>query len=333
MKVLTYIMIALNSLYEGDCMEIMPQIDDKSIDLLVLDPPYNIGKAKWDKIKDYIEWCGKWMGECQRVLKDNGSLYLFHNNIEQIVDLMLMIRNNTNFIFKQFIVWNKRFESSKLKGYMDGYVCVDNLRNYKQMAEYILFYTFQDETGSNQAAQNAFRGYLRDELKKFGIANDINKLFWGNGWANSGSNVASHFFGENNQNCLPTPENYRRLQSTGYFQREYEDLRSEYEDLRYTFNNQKTHHSVWNYEIAERCDHITPKPVSLIENIIRHSSNQWGLVLDPFAGSGATGVACKNLNRNFILIEKDAKYCDVIRKRLDDCDRKGRLPKQIEMIP
>jgi len=65
---------------------------------------------------------------------------------------------------------------------------------------------------------------------------------------------------------------------------EYEDLREEYEDLRFTFNNQKTHHSVWNYEIAKKQGHITPKPVVMMENIIKHSSKEGDVVLGLFYG-------------------------------------------------
>ena len=57
-------------LLHGDCLELMKDIPDKSVDLILCDPPYNIGKAKWDKIPSYIEWCGKWFIECQRVLKE-----------------------------------------------------------------------------------------------------------------------------------------------------------------------------------------------------------------------------------------------------------------------
>ena len=110
----------------------MPTLPEKSVDLIIADPPYNIGKADWDKIPDYIEWCGKWLLECQRLLKDNGSFYVFHNDMEQIADLMLWIRENTEFVFKQFIVWNKRFESANNKGFLDGFIAPDGLRNYQQ---------------------------------------------------------------------------------------------------------------------------------------------------------------------------------------------------------
>lgn len=65
------------SLFCGDCLEHLKNIPDKSINLVLTDPPYNIKKADWDNIPDYINWCGKWLLECQRVLKDNGSLYFF----------------------------------------------------------------------------------------------------------------------------------------------------------------------------------------------------------------------------------------------------------------
>ena len=98
----------------GDCLEIMPTLADKSVDLVVADPPYNIGKVReWDKWKrkvDYIEWLGSVFLECQRVLKENGSFYFFHNDPEQIAELVIWIRKNTRFVFKQFIVWNKRFD-------------------------------------------------------------------------------------------------------------------------------------------------------------------------------------------------------------------------------
>jgi site-specific DNA-methyltransferase (adenine-specific) len=59
-------------------------------------------------------------------------------------------------------------------------------------------------------------------------------------------------------------------------------------------------------------------PIELAETIIKNFSNKDNTILDPFAGSGTTGVACKNLNRNFILIEKEPEYIDIINKRLNN---------------
>ena len=62
--------------------------------------------------------------------------------------------------------------------------------------------------------------------------------------------------------------------------------------------------------------HPTQKPVDMFEYLVGKSSNESDLILDPFAGSGTTGVACKNLKRNYILIEKEPKYVEIIKERL-----------------
>lgn len=69
---------------------------------------------------------------------------------------------------------------------------------------------------------------------------------------------------------------------------------------------------------ARSSEHPTMKPVALIEQCIRNSSRHGDLILDPFAGSGSTMIACENLERRAALIEIDPIYCDVIRKRYAD---------------
>ena len=300
----------------------MPNLPSKSVDLIVTDPPYNIKKAVWDKWKrkeDYIAWMGEVLKECERLLKDNGSLYFFHNDFLQMVELQNWINKNTDFVFKQMIVWNKRFEGASNKGFLDGFVEVGGLRNYQQMAEYILYYTFQDETGLGKKQPLCFKPYLdymTSERNKAGLTikqcNDLTGHI----------SIASHWFWQP-EGTQPQPRfiqkvDYEKLQSTGYFQKEYESLRQEYESLRYTFNNQKTHHSVWNYEIAPKIGHATPKPVPLIENIILHSSNEGDIVLDCFLGSGTTAVACINTNRNYIGIEREPEYVEIAKQRISD---------------
>jgi len=67
----------------------------------------------------------------------------------------------------------------------------------------------------------------------------------------------------------------------------------------------------------ERTGHTTQKPVYLMEELIKIHTNQKDLVLDPFMGSGTTGIACKNLNRNFIGIELDDKYFKIAKERIE----------------
>ena len=89
----------------------MKNIESNSVNLVLIDPPYNIGKdKKWDKWKTvdaYVEFMGQVFLECQRVLKNNGSFYFFHNDFLQIVELQNYINKNTDFIFNSFIIQDK----------------------------------------------------------------------------------------------------------------------------------------------------------------------------------------------------------------------------------
>jgi len=70
---------ALGALYQTDALEWLRTLDAGSVDLVVADPPYGGNAVHWDKFKsldDYAVWCEKWLGECQRVLKDGGSCFV-----------------------------------------------------------------------------------------------------------------------------------------------------------------------------------------------------------------------------------------------------------------
>lgn len=88
----------------------------------------------------------------------------------------------------------------------------------------------------------------------------------------------------------------------------------------------------------ECVDHPTQKPVSLLLALVGRCSDSGGLVLDPFMGSGTTGVACANLGRKFIGIEIEPKYFDIACKRIEDAQRQGKLfesepqPEQVSLI-
>jgi site-specific DNA-methyltransferase (adenine-specific) len=71
--------------------------------------------------------------------------------------------------------------------------------------------------------------------------------------------------------------------------------------------------------------HPTVKPIALMEYLITLASREGATILDPFMGSGTTGVACQNLNRNFIGIELDAEYFKIAEKRIDENSRQGKL--------
>jgi len=80
--------------------------------------------------------------------------------------------------------------------------------------------------------------------------------------------------------------------------------------------------SVWEHckissHHKEGTKHPTQKPIKFLERFVETYSNEKDLILDPFMGSGTTGVACKNLNRDFIGIELDKEYFEIAKKRIE----------------
>jgi DNA modification methylase len=327
--------LELNRIYQMDCIEGMRLLPDDSVDLIVIDPPYNIGKDKrWDKwrsVDDYVAWMTDVFLECERVLKPNGSFYWFHNDFPQIRKLMDAIDENTSFIFKQFITCHKpKFKVFAWKNRTEK--SID--RNWFPNVEYCLFYTFQDETGLSKifADKNCFasiKKYLDEELEKSGYTEQTIKNVLGN-------QMASHYFGfskrEKTQFRLPTKSNYKKLQSTGYFTRPYESLRQEYEQLRqeyeqlrqeyekqrYVFNKDDNISCVWVFDETNSGKyHPTQKPLNIIEKIIRTSSSEGAIVLDCFMGSGTTAAAAARLGRNFIGFEREPEYVKIANQRLE----------------
>ena len=69
--------------------------------------------------------------------------------------------------------------------------------------------------------------------------------------------------------------------------------------------------------------HPTQKPLELLNKIIEASTNEGDLILDPFNGSGTTGISAFGLNRKYIGIEKEEQYCNLTIKRLETQKRKG----------
>ena len=320
-------------LYNDDCLNTFKLIEDKTIDLILIDPPYNIGKDKWDKwatVELYVEFMGKVFKECERVLKDNGSFYFFHNDFLQMVELQNWINKNSNFIFKQLLVWDK-FNNSKWNQ-LNAIVYSKENRNYPKQAEYCLYYTFQDETGLNKVKLDvnnfkSLRDYFKNIHKELNIPKKeiIKKV----------GQKADHCFRYNSSQWdLPTEETYNDLinifainklsnfRTYESLREEYESLREEYESLRYTFNLKEVQDNISCIcEIKEHNSgklHSCQKPLTILEKIIKTSSNENDVVLDCFMGSGSTGVACKHINRKFIGIELDEKYFNIAKKRIEE---------------
>lgn len=225
----------------GDCFKLIKDIDSKSINLIVIDPPYLISRdsnfkrggknakkellAKYDISIDFGEWDKvdiNWdflFNEYKRILKDGGTLIIFYD------------------------IW----KSKDLKELASKY-------NFKQPRVCSWIKT-------NPVPVNSKINYL--------------------------SNSTEYFFtfvkGKN-----PT-------------------FNSEYDN------------GVYRYPICqgkERLKHPTQKPLSLISDLVLKHSNPGDIVLDNFAGTGTLGHACLLNNRDFILIEKDINYFNILSERI-----------------
>ena len=201
-------------LINGDCMNALDKVEDKSIQLICIDPPYNIGKDTWDNIDNYNEFMIGVIKKLETKLRDNGSFFMFHNDMEMISELMVHIKKNTKFVFKQMIVWNKRFENSPKKGFMDGYVVKNDMHNFNKMAEYILFYTVDNSHKLKEAR-------TRLKVNQITISQEIKSKTGGlTGWY---SNLET---GKN----MPTRETIKPIEK---------HLHLKYEDIVPKFNNRK----------------------------------------------------------------------------------------------
>jgi len=272
----------METLYNADCLEKMKDIPDKSVQLITFDPPYNINKADWDTIPDYLAWLFTAVASFERILKDNGSFFLFHNDMETIADILVRMRT-TRFRFRQMIVWNKRFPTARNKGFLDGYVMRSSAHNWEKMCEYILFFTFDNTYKLKEA---------REKLKvsAMTISNEIRSKTGGlTGWY---SNIE---LGKN----LPTRETIKPITK---------HLNLTYDDIVPKFHTQRKHHSVWDIEIARSSHHETPKPEELYKQLILHTTDEGDVVLDPTFGTGSSGRACAELKRNYIGIEKNKDF-------------------------
>ena len=281
-------------LIHGSCIEKLPGVKDKSIQTIIIDPPYNIKKADWDDILDYNEWMMTVLERLLPKLKDNGSFFMFHNNMPILSRLMVSIEAKFPMLkFKQMIVWNKRFEGSPKKGFLDGYIVKEHLTNWNKMAEYILFYTID----------NTWK--LRTRRTELGIS----ALTISQEILSKNGNLTGWYSNLELGKNYPTRETMKPI--TKHLGLEFDEIVPKYYNL-------KTDHSVWNYDMAKRCKvHITPKPIPLLQNIILHTTDEGDTVLDCFAGSGSTGFAATSLNRNAILIELEDKYVEYIRSKID----------------
>ena len=303
-------------LLHGDCLEVLPTLTAASVDLVLTDPPYyKVKKDAWDRQwktpEDYLTWLRRVLVEFRRVLKPNGSLYLFASpqmsaRVECCVGDVFDVLNR--------ITWRKS-EGCHKAAHKGG------LRAYFPASESIIF---AEQLGSDGFAKGEsqytakcddLRGFVFEPLRKY--LDDARELA---GCSRQicdetlGNQMSGHYFSQI-QWALPTSRNYAKLQELFGIEklpRQYEDLRRQYEDLRRPFavSADVPYTDVWDFQTVPhyRGKHPCEKPAALIEHMIAASSRPGAVVLDAFMGSGVVGEVALKLNRDFIGIEADATW-------------------------
>lgn len=309
---------------QGDCLEVMRGMEDNSVDLIATDPPYFRVKGEewdrqWDKPEKFIEWIGELCKEWHRILKPNGSLYVFASpqmaaRVEVEISKRLNPLNRIRWVKEAG--WHKKASKETLRAFLSPW-------------EEIIFFEHYgaDNIAKGEAGYAAkcdelrgfifepLRAYLDGERERAGFTpEDCNEAC---GHRREGGMAGRHYFSPS-QWCLPTKENYEKLRAAfnanggEYLRKDYEELRQEYEELRRPFNVSADvpYTDVWTFKTVQayKGRHVCEKPLDLMGHIVTASSREGDTVLDCFCGSGSTGVAAVRNGRNFIGIEKDAHW-------------------------
>jgi DNA modification methylase len=276
-----------------DCIEYLKSLDDRAVDLILTDPPYfRVVKDQWDNqwftSDEYYAWCEQWIAELGRVAKWSASFWLF--GFPQQLTTLLPVIERAGFTFRQQIVVNKGMQAVAGR-------TSDKLKMFPTATESIFFFHYE--------ARDHIRDLLQAERKRLNMKGcDVNGYL---GKAITGGGTFACVASEKKpreHRVYPTRSDWTKLQ-------EIMNL-PEYDDLVYTFNLPRGLTDVWDdinfYDRKVTKIHSTQKPVALMERLVLASSNAGNSVLDIFAGSGSTAVACKMHGREFLGCEIDSEY-------------------------
>lgn len=341
----------VDRLLTGDCRALLRSFPDGCFALAIIDGPYNLRKAEWDKFPSweaFVEFYRPLMAELARVLRDNSSFYLF-GTFEGLAALKPMLDELDVFRFGSLIthhkgpVW-KQVNNSQQRCWPN---CSEHIAHYVRERVDISSLAWDGVTRED----NTIRAYLDGERRRAGVTLDEVREAVG---CRPGSGLPGHWFGHS-QWMLPTKQHYEELRhlfnargnGSGeylrrdyeYLRRDYEELRRDYEELRYPFNPQKGMTDVWEFGICQgnerlkedgKTAHVAQKPLAMMEAIVRASSNEGDLVLDPFCGAGTIPLACANLGRRYVGMDIEQHWVDVSEKRLAEAARQRNLRLPLE---
>jgi site-specific DNA-methyltransferase (adenine-specific) len=307
------------------------QLPDKSVQLIIADPPYFEVKGEfdfiWKSFDDYLKDVEKWAIECKRLLADNGTLFWYGNSKKLAYSQIIL---DKYFNLENSLVWRKK-DSIQYQ-----YYSPDLARTFNTHNERLLMYSNESD-GMNLAELNysyqigrkhteimePLISYMIGEMEKAGFnCAKINEA--------TKSKMASHWFARTSQWALPTKEWYVKLQELFNYEylrkdyeelrKDYEELRKDYEELRRFFYNPNKYEEVLEFSqeahITGKYDHDTCKPETLTRALILTCSRKNDLVLVPFAGSGTEVAMAIKEGRQAIGFDVEEKYCQMSNDRI-----------------
>lgn len=285
-----------------DVIEYLKNLPDRSIDTVILDPPYfRCVKDDWDNqwfvMQDWLDWCDKWLEQVGRTAKYSCSMWLF--GFPYQLTQLLPLCEKHGFTFRQQIVIDKGMQAVAGR-------TSKKLKMFPTATEHLYYFHYE--------ARNHIRDLLQTQRKALGLnGSEVNALM---GKATSGGGAFACMASMKKpleHRVYPTRADWEILSETF-------DL-PEYDDLVYRFQLPPGLTDVWTdinfYDRSIKKFHSTQKPIALIERLIKCSTKEGDLILDPFMGSGTTAVVAKQLNRSWCGTEISTEYYSKILERLN----------------
>ena len=303
-------------LIHGDCLEQHENIESGSVDLILTDLPYGNMKnapSTWDKSK--TEWDvaiePKSIYEiATRILRKNGKMVLFS---QEPYTTKLVIEAIPNIPFSYRAIWEKN-------DFANALLC--NKAPVSYFEDILVFSKKACYEAKHPLKKIFFEIYLKHGKE------DCKNAMRTSGRFSSDQSVNFHTsikfgYGDGMVFELMVEDLFNHVKKTldiPYTYQELKNIDNEYK-IKYasTFNlweGNKYKSNILKYKKDYNGYHPTQKPILLLEDLIKTFSNEGDLVTDLTMGSGSTGVACINTNRNFIGIEKDDTYFEIAKERI-----------------